>query len=172
MTYEEYRLSRMSNLERQGIMMLDMLSRSFAASYAPLAARIEKAYKWGKRDLGMIAGAIGRLKAAALSGVQEDIQQTIDRQSRDFVLGLERRSPVRKGQEIVMPIEDEWQLIQIAMTERCSVCVKDSAECRRCELRKLLRRYTNEPEPEFDTCGFMGFELSPDVRGSNRQEGI
>jgi hypothetical protein len=30
----------MSNLERQGIMMLDMLSRSFAASYAPLAARI------------------------------------------------------------------------------------------------------------------------------------
>ena len=79
-SYDEYRRSRMSNDERQGIMTLDMLSRSFDEATEKLAGRL-KSYKYLKRDLGAIRGALLRIRTAALDGVQKDIEETILRQS-------------------------------------------------------------------------------------------
>ena len=169
--YEAYRKSRFTGMERQGLMMLDMLGRSFEAVTGALEKRLE-AYRYARRDLGAVKAAIGRLKAAAMEGAQEDIQQMINRQSRDYRLGIERMGPVsgNPGQEIVMPMEDLWQLINLALCERCSMCVKTPQEARKCALRKLLRRYANEPEPGYAACGFVGYELSEDVKHLNRQE--
>lgn len=85
-------------------------------------------------------------------------------------MGLERRSVVKKMEEVVMPMDDEWQFIHITLDSRCGICLKTSSECRDCKVRALLRRYVDEPEPEISgACGFMGVDLS-DSKKLNRQE--
>lgn len=167
--YDEYRRSRMSNDERQGIMTLDMLGRSFDEAAEKLAGRL-KSYKYLKRDLGAIRGALLRIRTAALDGVQKDIEETILRQSWDYTLTIARVSPIKPSGNIVMPMEHEWQLISLALDERCGVCLKTDAEARKCELRKLLRHYLNEPEPELSACGYMGRELNDKVKNMNKQK--
>lgn len=168
-SYDAYRRSRLSQQERQGVMKLDMLTRSFEKATIDLAARL-KGYKYLKRDLGAINGALVRIRKAAMEGVQEDIEKTILRQSWDYMMSIEKCSPIRRPGEIVMPMEDEWQLIELALSERCAMCLKTDAEARKCELRKLLRRYTNEPEPELSACGFMGRDLSGEINNANDQK--
>lgn len=167
----KYRKSRFTSMERQGLMMLDMLGRSFEAVTGALDGRLSE-YRYTKRDVGAVRAAIGRLRNAAMEGAQEDTRQMINRQSRDYRLGIERIGPVSgdPAHEMVMPMEDVWQLVNLALTERCNMCVKTAQEARRCELRKLLRRYTNEPEPGYAPCGFTEVELGGEVRRLNRQE--
>ena len=83
---------------------------------------------------------------------------------------MERISPARKMEECVMTLEDEWNFIQIVMDSRCKLCLKIGEECRRCRIRKLLRKFVDEPEPgSLTACGYMGCDLS-DNRKLNRQE--
>ena len=170
MSWEDYKKSRMSGMQRQGIMMLDMLTRSFDASIDVLTDRLG-AYKYARRDVGAVKAAIKRLREAALEGVEKDVRQTILRQSRDFRLGLERMSPIDRKQEMIVSMEDLWQMVNLAVEERCSMCMKTDAEARACPVRKLLRRYTNEPEPGLSSCGYMGSAMSGEVKHLNAQEG-
>ena len=170
MSWEDYKRSRMSGMQRQGIMMLDMLTRSFDASVEVLEERL-RGYKYARRDMGAVRAAIKRLKEAALEGVEEDVRRTILRQSRDFRLGLERMSPIDRKQEMIVSMEDLWQMVNLAVEERCSMCMKTDAEARACPVRKLLRRYTNEPEPGLSSCGYMGSAMSGEVKHLNAQEG-
>lgn len=169
-SWEDYKRSRMSGMQRQGIMMLDMLTRSFDASVEVLEERLG-GYKYARRDMGAVRAAIKRLREAALEGVEEDVRRTILRQSRDFRLGLERMSPIDRKQEMIVSMEDLWQMVNLAVEERCSMCMKTDAEARACPVRKLLRRYTNEPEPGLSSCGYMGSAMSGEVKHLNAQEG-
>ena len=169
MSWEDYKRSRMSGMQRQGIMMLDMLTRSFDASVEVLEERLG-GYKYARRDIGAVRSAIKRLREAAREGVEEDVRRTILRQSRDFRLGLERMSPIDRKQEMIVSMEDLWQMVNLAVEERCSMCMKTDAEARACPVRKLLRRYTNEPEPGMSSCGYMGSAMSGEVKHLNTQE--
>ena len=62
--YEAYRKSRFTGMERQGLMMLDMLGRSFEAVTGALEKRLE-AYRYARRDLGAVKAATDAGAAAA-----------------------------------------------------------------------------------------------------------
>lgn len=158
MDYAEYKRRRLNGGERLAIMQLDMLARSFDAAMKDLKGRLE-GYKWLKRDVGLIQKTCMRLMEEAVREVPKDTLELVLRQSRDYTIGLVRRSPIRKEEEIVMPLSDEWQFVDIALSERCATCMKTDAESKGCELRTLLRRYVDEPDPEFMSCGYLGIRL-------------
>lgn len=172
MDYPEYKKRRLNNAERLAVMQLNMLSRSFADAISVLEGRLANV-KGVKRDAGMLKYICNRLVRETLEtapGVPADIAAQIIRQSRDFRFGLERISPVRKMEECVMTLEDEWKLIQIALDSRCKLCLKSGEECRRCKIRALLRKFVDEPEPgSLTECGYMGCDLS-DSKKLNKQE--
>lgn len=171
MDWAEYAKRRLTNEERAAVMHLDMLSKSFEYCVDKLARRLG-GYRYTKRDLGMMRSTCRRVVEAALGENPEDLAKQILRQSRDFRLGLERISPVRKAEEVVMPLEDEWQLIHICLESRCGMCLMTEGECRTCRVRALLRRYCDEPEPgSLRGCGYQGCDLSDgDRKRMNRQE--
>lgn len=169
MDYKEYKAKRLTNEERLAIMSVDMIARSFEHNVGKLGRRLEGT-KNVKRDLGMIRYICDRLLRAALGDSPQEIADHLIRQSRDFILGLERVSPVRRTEEVVMPLEDEWQFVHICLESRCGICLKTGEDCRRCGVRKLLRKYVDEPEPgSLTECGFMGCDLG-DSKKLNKQE--
>ena len=174
MDYGEYKKRRLRNEERLAVMQLDMLGRSFEDAGRVLEGRLSKV-KGVKRDLGMIRYICKRLVRETLEtdpGVPSEITAQILRQSRDFRFGLERISPVRKMEECVMTLEDEWKLIHITLDSRCSLCLKSGEECRRCEIRSPLRKFVDEPEPgSLTECGYQGCDLS-DSKKLNKQKRI
>ena len=96
--YDEYRRSRMSNDERQGIMTLDMLSRSFSEAAIKLAGRL-KNYRYLKRDLGAINGALVRIRKAALDGVCRDVayfarQEGLEAHAKSVLIRCEGDEPL------------------------------------------------------------------------------
>lgn len=174
MDYAEYKKRRLSQAERMAVMQLDMLQRSFNDAVNALSDRLA-GVKGVKRDIGLLNYICRRLVKEALTaapGAPEEIAAHILRQSRDFQFELKRISPVRKMEECVMPLEDEWNFVHIALDSRCGLCLKTGEECRKCKLRGLLRKYVDEPEPGSMTeCGFMGCDLS-DSKKLNKQERI
>lgn len=169
MDYGEYKARRLRNEERMAVMTLDMLSRSFAYQIEQLEGRL-KHVKYLKRDKALVGKICMKLVTAALEGSPPDIAAHIIRQSRDFRFGLERISPVRKKEEVVMPLDDEWQFIHICLDSRCAICLKTPGEAQACKVRQLLRRYADEPDPmSAGECGFMGHDLG-DSQKLNKQE--
>ena len=169
MDYPEYKKRRLRNEERLAVMKLDMLTRSFGEAVCALESRLG-GYKYAKRDVSCVVGICKKLVREALGECPADIAAQIIRQSRDYCIGLERRSVTRRMDEVVMPMNDEWQFIHICLDSRCSICLKTPTECRECKVRALLRRYVDEPEPEISgACGFMGCDLS-DSKKLNKQE--
>lgn len=172
--WKEYAKRRLRNDERLAVMEMDMLSRSFAAAMAVLEPRLTAGgVKGVKRDIGMLKYICERMLKETLNcqpGVPEEVAAHLVRQSRDFRFALERIAPVRKQEEVVMPLEDEWQFIQIVLESRCAMCLKTAGEVRSCQLRKLLRKYADEPQPGSMTeCGFMNHVLG-DSSKLNKQE--
>ena len=164
MDWAEYNRRRMSNEERAAIMHLDMLERSFGYCVEKLNRRLS-GYKWARRDLGMMRSACRRVTEAAMEGCEDSMAAQILRQSRDFRLGLERTGPLRRSEEVVMPLEDEWQLIHICLESRCGLCLMEEGEVKQCKIRALLRRYCDEPEPgTLRGCGYQGCDLSDGSR--------
>ena len=174
MEYEEYAKVRLRNEERMAVTEMDMLGRSFEAAVNALAPRLEaKGVKGIKRDIGMLRHICKRIVRETLEtapGVPAETADHLIRQSRDFRFALERISPVRKQEEVVMTLEDEWQFIQITLESRCAMCLKTPGEVRSCQLRKLLRKYADEPKPGAMTeCGFMNHILGDHAK-LNKQE--
>lgn len=172
MDYGEYSKRRLKNEERMGVMMLDMLTRSYGDAVNALGDRL-KDVKYVKRDSALLSSICKRLIKAVFEtapGTPADLAAQIIRQSRDFHLVIERKAVVRRQDECVMPIADEWQFVQITLDARCSICLKDDRQCRECGVRKLLRRYLDEPDPGcLSGCGYSGVKLS-DSKQLNKQE--
>lgn len=169
--YRDYAARRLRPEERRGIMHMDMLSRSFRLAACDLGRRLD-GYRWLNRDLGMVQSACRRIIEHAAQGTDRGALEQVLRQSRDYALGLERIAVARKEEEVVMPMQDEWQLISIVLDARCAVCLKGGAESRQCRVRALLRKYADEPDPGALGCGYAGCQLSNDGEKINRQEKI
>lgn len=159
MAEKDYWKNRLTGEQRQAMMNLDLLTRSFIISAEALESRMGD-YKYLKRDLKMIEAVSMRLLKKALEGMPDDTAAMLLRQSRDFRLETVRVSPQRRGEEVVMPMADEWQFVNIVLDSRCSTCMKTSGEAKACGVRKLLRTYANEPDPGLRDCGFQGCEIS------------
>ncbi len=170
MDWEEYSRRRLRADERAAIMHLDMLARSFEYVAEKLSGRLQ-GYRTLKRDLGFIRWACKRITEKALEGAGEEMAEHLLRQSRDWRLGLERVSVQGRKDEVVMPMEHEWQLIHICLESRCSLCMLTDGECKTCPIRKMLRIYCDEPEPgSLHGCGFQGSDLNDNVKNMNKPE--
>lgn len=163
MPEKDYWKSRLNGEQRQALMNIDMLTRSFEVCAEALKGRVGD-YKYLNRDIKLMRSVAQRILKLALDGLPDDTAATILRQSRDFRLETVRISPVRRGEEVVMPMEDEWQFVNIVLDSRCATCLKTSGECRSCGVRKLLRQYADEPDPGLRDCGFQGCEISQSSR--------
>lgn len=156
----DYWKNRLNADQRQAIMTLDMLTRAFTVSAETLKSRMTD-YKYFNRDIKMMEAVSLRILKKAIENLPPDTADMLLRQSRDYVLDVKRRSPIRRHEEIIMPMDDEYQMIQIVVDSKCAMCLKTDAECDACKVRKLLRKYTNEPDPGFRNCGFQGCEMGP-----------
>lgn len=169
MDYQEYARRRLRQNERLAIMQLDMISRSMESATDDLA-RLLADYNPLKRNVGMHRYICKDIIKHAIKDAPPDTASIILRQSRDYRMSLERVAPTRKEEECVMPLSDEWQFVQIVLDSRCGMCLKDGAECNGCGVRKLLRRYVDEPDPGYaSSCGYKGCELNDSAK-INRQE--
>ena len=101
--YADYKKRRLNGDERLMIMMLDMIPRTFENAINILTARLQRD-RYVKRDVGMVRSICRRLKDEALADQPADIEDIINRQSRDFRTSIERMAPVRKEEEVVMPM--------------------------------------------------------------------
>ena len=141
--------------ERLGVMHMDMLSRSFDVAIRDLGHKLD-GYPNLEAEIEAMHTICLNMVAYALKDQDDGIKKVVLRQSRDFVIGLERRSPINKEQEVIMPISDEWQFVNIVLDSRCRTCLLTGAEAAQCQVRRLLRKYSDEPDPGFGHCGFVG----------------
>lgn len=150
-----YFKNRLRPEERLGVMHIDMLSRSLDVAIKDLGHRLD-GYEHLDAELAAMQTIYRRIIQYALKDQPPEMEDIIMRQSRDFTISLERRSPIRKEQEVVMPISDEWQFVNCVLDSRCRLCLMSAAEAARCPVRALLRKYADEPEPGYAACGFIG----------------
>lgn len=164
---------RLTADERQGVMTLDMLTRSFDSAMGLLERRFAD-YRYLKRDLGLIKGALHRMLAHLARTVDADSIEVCRRQSRDYRIGIERWTPVRRQDEVVLLAEEEHMLFRLALEERCKTCLKSGREYRECELRRLCLKYLQTPETgdRYDECEFAGYELNPAPERYNRPKDL
>lgn len=169
--YKAYAAKRLRPEERNAIMHLDMLNRSFKMAVCDLSKRLE-GYKYLKRDIGACSSACRRMIEYATQNCDAEFIAQLLRQSRDYTIGLTRIAAARPEEECVMPLSDEWQFVSIVLDSRCSMCLKSGVESRQCKVRKLLRKYADEPDPGAMACGYAGCQLSTDTNKINKQEKI
>ena len=166
----DYFRTRLRPQERLGVMHLDMLGRSFNVALKDLGSKLD-GYEDLDKDVETMRSILRRLVEYVLKDQPKDTANIILRQSRDFIINLERRSPVRKEQEVVMPVGDEWQFVQVVLDSRCAVCMKTAGEAMTCPVRALLRKYADEPDPGFGHCGYVGCTVGNNA-SANAQEAI
>ena len=165
-----YFKTRLRPEERMGVMHMDMLGRSFNVALEDIRGKLE-GYEGLEQDVETMRGICLRMVEYALKDQPPETASLILRQSRDFTIGLQRRSPVRKELEVIMPISDEWQFVQAVVESRCSICLLSATDAAKCPVRALLRRYSDEPEPGFAACGFIGCKVGQND-SANAQEAI
>lgn len=172
MDWEEYRKKAPNNEQRLGIMHMQMIANSFEMAVRRTGNRMD-GYKYLKRDLAMLRAVMARIIDYSLHDCPDEIIQTITRQSRDYEIALQRKSVTRNKETVMMSIEDLWQIMNIIIESRCALCVNTAQECKNCKLRKLLRCYLEEPEPEYKGgCGFNNSKVACDKQRMNEQVGI
>lgn len=166
-----YDPNRLRSEERVAIMALDMLGRSFDYQVKKITPRLERGgYKHVKRDVGLMKAAFKRLRNEAMKGMDAQMQAHINRQSWDYEIRAVRVAVTKDSESVVMPLQDEWQFVQIVIESRCKLCLATGAECKNCGIRQLLRRYVEEPETNYtEECGFQGGILG-DSSKLNKQE--
>lgn len=165
-----YFKNRLRPQERLGVMHMDMLGRSFNVALKDLGSKLD-GYEGLDEDVETMRSICRRMVDYALKDQPPETADIILRQSRDFWINLERRSPVRKEQEVVMPISDEWQFVNVVLESRCHLCLKTAAEAANCPVRALLRKYADEPDPGFGNCGYVGCTVGNNA-SANAQEAI
>ena len=164
MDWKEYSKRRLREEERIGVMRLDAITRSFEAALEPLQGKLA-GEKYLKRDVACAKKLIGKIRDAALKEVPQDARDVLLRQSRDYIVTVAKVQIERHMDEVVMPMKDEWQFVHIVLDSRCKICMATPGEARACEIRALLRRYTDEPEPlSAGECGFMGCDMGDSAK--------
>lgn len=158
MSWSDYNAHRLREEERRGVFALDQLTRSFEVACRRLENRL-KGYRYYKRDVGMIQAACKRLYIAAVKGVDPELLLQIERQSRDYVLDSVRRTVVPPD-EVVVTTADIETLLNLVLDSHCAMCMMEGSAARGCKVRRLLRKFTDEPDPGFMPCGFTARRMN------------
>ena len=158
MDWKDYNAHRLREEERRGVFALDQLTRSFETACRRLENRL-KGYKYCRRDIGMIQAACKRLYIEAVKGVDPELLTQIERQSRDYVLDSVRKTVVPPD-EVVVTTADIEMLLNLVLDSHCAMCMLESGDAKGCKVRRLLRKFTDEPDPGFMPCGFVSRRMN------------
>lgn len=159
----DYNARRLREDERRGVFALDQLTRSFETACKRLENRL-KGYRYYKRDIGMIQTACKRLYVEAVKGVDPELLMQIERQSRDYVLDSVRKTVVPPD-EVVVTTADIETLLNLVLDSHCALCMMEGSAARGCKVRRLLRKFTDEPDPGFMPCGFVQRHMNDNEKG-------
>lgn len=158
MNWSDYNARRLREEERRGVFALDQLTRSFETACKRLENRL-KNYRYYKRDIGMIQSACKRLYIEAVKGVDPELLMQIERQSRDYVLDSVRKTVVPPD-EVVVTTADIETLLNLVLDSHCAMCMLEGSDAQGCKVRRLLRKFTDEPDPGFMSCGFVSRRMN------------
>lgn len=158
MNWKDYNARRLREEERRGVFALDQLTRSFETACHRLEGRL-KGYKYYRRDVGMIQAACKRLYIEAVKDVDPELLMQIERQSRDYVLDSVRKTVVPPD-EVVVTTADIETLLNLVLESHCAMCMFEGSAAKGCKVRRLLRKFTDEPDPGFMQCGFVNRKMN------------
>ncbi len=165
MDWKDYNARRLREEERHGVFALDQLTRSFETACNRLENRL-KGYKYYRRDVGMIQAACKRLYIEAVKDVDPELLLQIERQSRDYVLDSVRKTVVPPD-EVVVTTADIETLLNLVLDSHCAMCMLEGSAAKSCKVRRLLRKFTDEPDPGFMPCGFVSRRMNDE--GGNEE---
>lgn len=165
MDWKDYNARRLREEERRGVFALDQLTRSFETACHRLEGRL-KGYKYYRRDVGMIQAACKRLYIEAIKDVAPELLVQIERQSRDYVLDSVRKTVVPPDEVVVTTVDIET-LLNLVLDSHCAMCMLEGSAAKSCKVRRLLRKFTDEPDPGFMPCGFVSRQMN-DERGNEK----
>lgn len=170
MTYQEYKAKRLTPDERSGVMQLDMMIRGFAGAISDCGARLAS-YKWLKRDVGLVVSTLERLIKIATQDGDPEIMAHLLKQSRDYQLAVVKRAalPQAHHDTIAMPIEDMRDFVGAMVHDNCELCIKRGGECTQCEVRRLLHKYVDEPDPGYLECGYSTCHQTEEKKSPSRK---
>lgn len=161
MEWKDYNARRLREEERRGVFALDQLTRSFDTACRRLDNRLN-GYKYCRRDVGMIQAACKRLYIEAVKDVDPELLLQIERQSRDYVLDSVRKTVVPPD-EVVVTTADIETLLNLVLDSHCAMCMLEGSAAKGCKVRRLLRKFTDEPDPGFMQCGFVSRRMNDKV---------
>lgn len=162
-SWSDYNAHRLREDERRGVFALDQLTRSFETACRRLDGRL-KGYRYYRRDIGMVQAACKRLYIAAVKDVDPALLMQIERQSRDYVLDSVRKTIVPPD-EVVVTTADIETLLNLVLDSHCAMCMTEGSAARGCKVRRLLRKFTDEPDPGFMPCGFVARKMNDNKKG-------
>lgn len=169
MDWKDYNAHRLREEERRGVFALDQLTRSFETACRRLENRL-KGYKYCRRDIGMIQAACKRLYIEAVKDVDQELLLQIERQSRDYVLDSVRKTVVPPD-EVVVTTADIETLLNLVLDSHCAMCMLEGSKAKECKVRRLLRKFTDEPDPGFMPCGFVSRRMNDEVNDARGGDG-
>ena len=169
MEWKDYNARRLREEERRGVFALDQLTRSFETACKRLENRL-KSYKYCRRDIGMIQAACKRLYIEAVKDVDPELLLQIERQSRDYVLDSVRKTVVPPD-EVVVTTADIETLLNLVLDSHCAMCMLGGGDAKGCKVRRLLRKFTDEPDPGFMPCGFVSRRMNDKVNDARGGDG-
>ena len=118
----------------------------------------------------MIQAACKRLYIEAVKDVDPELLLQIERQSRDYVLDSVRKT-VAPPDEVVVTTADIETLLNLVLDSHCAMCMLEGSEAKGCKVRRLLRKFTDEPDPGFMPCGFVSRRMNDKVNDARGGDG-
>lgn len=121
-------------------------------------------YKYLKRDVALIRGALKRISDGLMSGMEEDQRNFLKKQAQSVKLVTERADPVRRELGFFMEPSDYYLLMGSVARENCEMCLKHGGQVKQCRVRKLFDKYANEPETTVSECGWMDVDWQETIK--------
>lgn len=161
MNYEEYKKRRLCADERNALGNIGVIAQSLDKYIETLRDRLELAgYRYANRDKGMLTKTLERLYLTVADTVPKDIMSQYERHYRGARWGvLPEGRAAKEPYEVIVPESDLAMMADLTLKGHCAMCLKDGTDADMCPIRKMLRRYIDEPKPLYTHCGYAGKEM-------------
>lgn len=154
MDYKAYSKIKLRQEERIAIMIISMVDTALETQFQKLDRKLSDC-KAFKRNRGMLKYILRDITTHVLKDQPTDVIRHLLRQANDYCIDLRLKGPIREiNDDIVMPRDTLRRFLDYIICDHCATCLATPEEAAKCELRRLLINYIDEPDTQFDTCGY------------------
>lgn len=149
--------TRMKPDERLALMGLNALYESFDKYIEPLIPRM-KHDPHAHRMLKAGKTAVRRAIYAVCDTVEHENLSYIVKNSKHYEIIVRQRQITKDPVWMYVKTTDLEKVLEHAVHDECSLCMKAGGEAGKCPLRKALINMVDEPAADYG-CGFRGGKL-------------